>query len=318
MYSSLSPGQRAGVKGSSATEDRSAAKAEEAPAIWNSLDESARRAALARWITDPKNMLTRRSIVNRVWSYHFGRGIVETPNDFGHMGALPTHPELLDWLAFWFLENGESLKKLHRLILTSATYRQTSAVNPEGAKLDADNRYLWHMNRTRLDAETIHDSMLFISGKLDLTMGGPALRQFYFKDDHSPVYDYTLFDVDSPASYRRSIYRFTVRSVPDPLMDSLDCPNASLLTPRRNVTTTSLQALAVLNDPFVLKQCEHFATRLATAGGSGKQIQQAYHLALNRRPTASEIQSLVPFAQKYGMTNLCRFIFNTSEFMFVD
>src|SRR5206468_2915780 len=200
----------------------------------------------------------------------------------------------------------------------SATYRQTSAVNLQGAKLDADNRYLWRMNRARLDAESIHDSMLFISGKLDLTMGGPALRQFYFKDDHSPLYDYTLFDVDSPASYRRSIYRFTVRSVPDPLMDSLDCPNASLLTPKRNVTTTSLQALAVLNDPFVLKQCEHFAARLATAGGLENQIQRAYRLALNRRPTAVEMQTLVPFARKFGMPDLCRVIFNMSEFMFVD
>jgi hypothetical protein len=134
-----------------------------------------------------------------------------------------------------------------------------------------------------------------------LTMGGPALRQFYFKDDHSPVYDYTLFDVDSPASYRRSIYRFTVRSVPDPLMDSLDCPNASLLTPRRNVTTTSLQALAVLNDPFVLKQCEHFAARVLTAGGLESQIQQAYQLALNRRPTRDEMQRLVSFTRKYGI-----------------
>jgi hypothetical protein len=311
----LSQVERARVRGKSATDG---AQVEQASTIWNSVDEGARRAALARWITDPRNMLTRRSIVNRVWSYHFGHGIVETPNDFGHMGAQPTHPELLDWLAYWFLENGESLKKLHRLILTSATYRQSSASNPQGVKLDADNRYLWRMNRTRLDAESIHDSMLFVSGRLDLTMGGPALRQFYFKDDHSPVYDYTLFDVDSPASYRRSIYRFTVRSVPDPLMDSLDCPNASLLTPRRNVTTTSLQALAVLNDPFVLKQCENFAARVATAGALESQIQQAYRLALNRRPTRDEMQRLVSFTRKYGMTNLCRLIFNTSEFMFVD
>jgi len=281
-------------------------------------DEGARRAALAKWITDPKNMLTRRSIVNRVWHYHFGRGLVETPNDFGHMGAPPTHPELLDWLAFWFLENGESLKKLHRLIVTSSAYRQSSANNPEFAKIDAENRYLWRMNRTRLDAETIRDSMLSISGKLDLTMGGPAVQQFYYKDDHSPVYDYTLFDVDSPASCRRSIYRFIVRSVPDPLMESLDCPNPSLLTPKRNVTTTSLQALAILNDPFVLKQCEHFAALLEKAGSKEKQIEQAYRLALNRSPTPDESKKLSAFARKHGLANVCRLIFNTSEFMFVD
>ena len=280
--------------------------------------EGARRAALAKWITDPKNMLTRRSIVNRVWHYHFGRGLVETPNDFGHMGALPTHPELLDWLSFWFLDHGESLKQLHRLIVTSATYRQGSASVPEFAKLDGDNRFLWRMNRARLDAETIRDSMLSISGKLDLTMGGPAVQQFYFKDDHSPVYDYTQFDVDSPAGCRRSIYRFIVRSVPDPLMESLDCPDASILTPKRNVTMTSLQALAVLNNPFVLKQCEHLAERVAKAGDLRKQIDQVYQLTLNRLPSASEMKKLEPFARKHGTPNLCRLIFNTSEFMFVD
>jgi hypothetical protein len=280
--------------------------------------EGLRRAALARWITDTNNILTRRSIVNRVWHYHFGRGIVETPNDFGHMGSLPSHPELLDWLAFWFLENGESLKKLHRLIVTSASYRQSSASQPDFVKLDADNRYLWRMNRTRLDAESIRDAMLLISGKLDLMMGGPAIQQFYFKDDHSPVYDYTLFDVDSPASCRRSIYRFVVRSVPDPLMDSLDCPNASILTPRRNVTMTSLQALAVLNDPFVLKQCGHFAERLEAAGTLENQVEQAYERALNRPPTPDEIKKLGGFARKYGTPNLCRFIFNMSEFIFLD
>ena len=302
-------------------------------------NEGLRRAALARWITDPANSLTRRSIVNRIWHYHFGRGIVETPNDFGHMGGLPSHPELLDWLAFWFLDNGESLKKLHRLIVTSATYRQSSNPRAIGSRTnrtnrtvrtasphpdasasekDADNHYLWRMNRSRLDAESIRDAMLFISGKLDLTMGGPGVQQFYFKEDHSPIYDYTLFDVDSPASYRRSIYRFIVRSVPDPLMESLDCPDASILTPKRSTTMTSLQALSILNDPFALKQSEHFAERVAKAGSVRKQIEQVYRLALNRRPTGAELKKLRPFAQKYGMSNLCRLIFNSSEFMFVD
>ena len=280
--------------------------------------EGWRRAALARWISDPKNMLTRRSIVNRVWHYHFGRGIVETPNDFGHMGALPTHPELLDWLAHWFVDNGESLKQLHRLIVTSATYRQSSANHPESAKRDADNRYLWRMNRARLDAETIRDTMLLVSGKIDLTMGGTSVQQFIFKDDHSPVYDYTQFDVDSPAGNRRSIYRFIVRSVPDPLMDSLDCPDASILTPKRNVTVTALQALAILNNPFVLRQSEHLAARVAAAGDWKKQIEQVYQLALNRPPTNAELKKLVPFAQKNGTASLCRLVFNTSEFMFVD
>lgn len=280
--------------------------------------EGARRAALAKWITDPRNLLTRRSLVNRAWHYHFGRGIVETPNDFGHMGALPTHPDLLDWLAYWFADNGESLKKLHRLIVTSATYRQSSADQPEAAKRDADNRFLSRMNRTRLDAETIHDAMLAVSGKLDLTMGGPSVQQFFFKDDHSPVYDYTRFDVDSAGANRRSIYRFIVRSVPDPLMESLDCPDPSILTPKRSVTVTALQALAVLNNAFVLRQSEHLAARVASAGNLKAQIRQAYQLALNRDPTPAELTKLLPFAQKNGLASLCRLLFNTSEFMFVD
>ncbi len=286
--------------------------------IDNDASEGARRAALAKWITDPKNVLTRRSLVNRIWLHHFGRGMVDTPNDFGHMGALPTHPELLDWLAYWFADNGESLKKLHRLIVTSATYRQASANNPEFARLDADNRFLWRMNRARLDAETIRDTMLQASGKLDFTMGGPSVQQFFFKDDHSPVYDYTRFDVDSPAGNRRSIYRFIVRSVPDPLMESLDCPDASILSPKRNGTVTALQALAVLNNPFVLRQSEHLAARVAKTGDLKKQIEQVYELTLNRQPTKAEMKKLLAFAEKNGMTGLCRLIFNTSEFMFID
>src|SRR5581483_1852164 len=206
-------------------------------------NEGARRAALAAWITDIRNPLTWRSIVNRVWEYHFGAGIVDTPNDFGRMGSKPSHPELLDWLAVWFRDQGGSLKKLHRLIVTSAAYRQSSQSQPAFAKIDAENRYLWRMNSRRLEAEAVRDAVLMVSGKLDLATGGPSVQQFYFKDDHSPVYDYTRFDVDSPASFRRSVYRFIVRSVPDPFMDSLDCPDASLLTAKRNVTLTALQAL---------------------------------------------------------------------------
>jgi hypothetical protein len=282
-------------------------------------DEGARRAALARWITDPKNMLTRRSIVNRIWQYHFGKGLVETPNDFGHMGALPTHPELLDWLAFWFLDHGESLKQLHKLIVTSATYQQVSASRSEAAKLDGDNRYLWRMNRGRLEAESIRDTMLFVSGRLDLRMGGPSDRQFFFKDDHSPVYDYTRFDVDSPAACRRSIYRHIVRSVPDPFMDCLDAADPSQLVARRYTTLTALQALATLNNPFVLRQCEHFAERLGQLGGDASaQIELACRWALARKPTTAEAREFAAYVQRHGMANFCRVLFNTTEFVFVD
>jgi hypothetical protein len=282
-------------------------------------NEGIRRAALARWVTDPKNPLTYRSIVNRAWHYHFGRGLVDTPNDFGRMGSLPTHPELLDALALRFLEDGGSLKKLHRLILTSAVYRQSSAENAEFSRRDGDNRWLWRQSRLRLDAESIRDALLFVGGQLDLAMGGPSVDHFYFKDDHSPVYDYARFDVDSPASRRRSIYRFIVRSVTDPMMDCLDCANPSILTPKRTATLTALQALVLLNDPFVLKQCEHFAARLQQdAKDRREQIKRAYLLALGRPPGVDETKLLGDYAQEHGLENACRVIFNSNEFLFVD
>ncbi len=296
--------------------------------------ESARRAALAKWITDTNNLLTRRSIVNRVWHYHFGRGLVETPNDFGHMGALPSHPELLDWLAFWFMENGESLKKLHRLIVSSAAYRQSSTEanrgNEEGkispslsslasVQADSQNRLLWRMNRARLDAEQFRDAVLAISGQLDLQMGGPSVQQFAFKDDHSPVYDYARYELESPGANRRGIYRFIVRSVPDPFLDALDCPDANTLTPVRNTTMTALQALATLNDAFVLRQCEHFAARLQRERKTvSEQIARAYELALNRPPNETERAKLTAHAEKHGLASACRVIFNSNEFMFLD
>src|SRR5207302_1183506 len=282
-------------------------------------DEGSRRAALAKWMTDRRNLLARRSIVNRVWQYHFGRGIVDTPNDFGRMGSQPTHPELLDWLACWFLDNGESLKKLHRLMVTSATYRQSSQNDPAFARIDGDNRFLWRMNRQRLDAESFRDTLLLLSGKLDLTAGGPSVRQFFFKDDHSPTYDYTRFDADSPDACRRSVYRFIVRSVPDPFMEALDCPDANMVTPKRNVTLTALQALSTLNDPFVLRQCEHFAERLKAAGSTANnQVQMAFRLTLNREPTTGELRLMSDYARKHGLANACRVLLNSSEFVFVD
>ena len=277
------------------------------------------RAALAKWLADANNPLTWRSIVNRVWHYHFGAGIVDSPNDFGRMGSLPTHPELLDWLAAEFRDSGGSIKDLHRLILKSAVYRQSSRDNSQYAKLDAGNQWLWRMNRWRLDAESVRDSALSISGQLDLTMGGPPDQEFFFKDDHSPIYDYSRGDAVHASRHRRGIYRFLVRSVPDPFMESLDCPDASLLTPKRNATLTALQALAMLNDPLMLKQVENFAQRLrGLRKDLAGQIQQAYWLTVARDPTQQELTLLVAYTQKHGLENFCRLLFNSNEFMFVD
>jgi hypothetical protein len=249
------------------------------------------------------------------------------------MGARPSHPELLDWLAFWFLDHGGSLKELHRLIVTSAAYRQPSTEGNEASKdpkrsetsslasvqPDSQNRFLWRMNRARLDAEQFHDTLLAISGNLDLTMGGPSVQQFWFKDDHSPVYDYARYAFEGPGANRRSIYRFIVRSVPDPFMDALDCPDANILTPVRNTTQTALQALATLNDAFVIRECEHFAARLQRERTSlEEQILRAYELALNREPRENERAKLVEHARKHGLASACRVIFNSNEFMFID
>ena len=236
------------------------------------------------------------------------------------MGDQPSHPELLDWLAFRFMEQGESVKALHRLIVTSAAYRQVSDFG-RGAESSSDgqNRFLWRMNRARLDAEQFHDALLAVSGNLDLSMGGPSVREFAFKDDHSPVYDYGRYDRDSPGANRRSIYRFIVRSVPDPFMEALDCPDANTLTPVRNVTTTALQALATLNDAFVLRQCEVFAARLARERGDlAGQVDRAFELALNRAPSATERATVSAHARRHGMASACRILFNSNEFLFID
>ncbi len=282
-------------------------------------DEGSRRAALARWVTHPGNGFMRRSIVNRVWHYHFGRGLVESPNDFGRQGAQPTHLELLDWLASEFQESGESLKSLHRLILTSAVYAQSSQPNPAASAVDSGNLLLWRMNRQRLEAEAVRDTVLYVSGDLDDRRGGPSDQQFFFKDDHSPVYDYDRFDVASPLSRRRSVYRFIVRSVPDPFMECLDAADPSLLTPKRNTTLTALQALALLNDKLIIHQAGRFAARVeGVAPNRAAQIDLAYRLALGRAPMADEAREIEAFAAEYGMANVCRLLFNCNEFLFVD
>ncbi len=285
--------------------------------------EGRRRAELARWITDPGNVLTWRSMVNRIWHYHFGRGLVDTPNDLGHMGGRPSHAELLDWLALWFRDNGGSIKKLHRLILTSSVYQQSSQDHAEYSKTDVDNRNLWRMNRRRLDAESIRDSVLQASGKLDLTMGGPPVKQFDYEDPNpsvTPLISYETFDVENPANYRRSVYRWIFRTLPDPFMGVLDSPDSSQLAPVRNVSTTALQALAMWNNAFVLSQSRHLAARVAGNGEADLKVEvdNAYQLVLGRLPTQEESRELTAYAAKHGMTNVCRLIFNTNEFIFVN
>lgn len=282
--------------------------------------EGNRRVELARWIVHKDNPLTWRTIVNRVWLYHFGRGIVDSPNDFGHLGQLPTHPELLDWLAVEFRDGGQSMKDLHRLILNSAVYRQSSAGNPGAERIDAGNQFLWRMNRRKLEAEAVRDSVLLVAGKLDTTMFGPGFRDFVLeKPEHSPHYQYHKHDPDDPATHRRSVYRFLVRSQPQPFMDTLDCADPSLLVDKRNETLTALQALATLNNKFMVRMASHFASRIEReASDPEARIRRACRLALSRVPTAAETAALSRYAQQHGLAAACRVLLNLNEFIFVD
>ncbi|NBV23416.1 MAG: DUF1553 domain-containing protein [Proteobacteria bacterium] len=310
--------------------------------------EGERRAALAKWLSSPDNPLTWRSIVNRMWQYHFGRGLVETPNDFGRMGALPTHPELLDWLAVEFRDSGGSFKKLHKLIVMSATYRQSSSVQysvfsvQTGARpasaaptehwklnteylqrataTDSANTLLWRQNRRKLDAEAVRDATLFVAGKLDTKMGGPAFQDFIVeKPEHSPHYEYHLHDPEDPKSHRRSVYRFLVRSQTQPFMTTLDCADPSMQVGKRNESVSALQALALLNNGLMVTMAKHFAAKLDTgAGDLEAKVDRAYHTALGRPPTPEERTALTGYARQHGLANACRVLFNLNEFTFVD
>ena len=282
--------------------------------------EGDRRVALADWLASPENPLTWRSIVNRVWQYHFGRGLVETPNDFGRMGALPSHPDLLDWLAVEFRDGGQSLKQLHRLIVTSATYRQSSSTVESLARTDADNRYLWRMNRRKLEAEAVRDAVLAVSGMLNFQMEGPSFQDFVIeKPDHSPHYEYHLHDPADLRTHRRSVYRFIVRSQQQPFMTTLDCADPSMQVGKRNESASPLQALTLLNNALMLEMSQRFGDRLRDQGGdTGSKVRQAYYEALGRPASEADTRILTDYAQQYGWANFCRVLFNLNEFTFVD
>ena len=290
-------------------------------AISKDAPEGERRAALAHWITDKQNPLTWRSIVNRVWQYHFGAGIVTTPNDFGRNGAKPSHPELLDWLAVEFRDSGGSLKKLHKLIVMSATYRQTSQPTTDHRPPTTDNSLLWRQNRRKLEAEAVRDSVLAVTGKLDLTMGGAGWQDFVVEHpEHSPHYEYGLADPNDIKTWRRSIYRFIVRSQTQPWMTALDCADPSIRVDKRNESLSPLQALALLNNGFMITQSQHFAERLEKEfpNDLARQIDRAIWLAFGRAATATERTKFMAFAKTYGLPNLCRVILNLNEFSFAD
>jgi hypothetical protein len=305
-----------------------------------------RRLSLARWMVAAENPLTARVIVNRVWTYHFGRGIVATPSDFGVMGSSPTHPELLDWLTHWFVHDADwSLKKLHRLILTSSTYRMSKLSVSEYRGADPENQLMWRFPYRRLEVEAIRDSMLAASGRLNRKMYGPSTYLSVPKDalaghsDPGKIWK----PLNEREASRRTVYAFIKRSLLVPLLEVLDLCDTTRSNAQRNVTTVPTQALTLLNGEFTNRQARHLADRLMREAGenAAARIEQAYLLTLCRKPTATEIETLTMFlnheaaeiqqeaaaaganlsgdaARRQALIRLCRVIFNLNEFVYPD
>jgi hypothetical protein len=282
--------------------------------------ESARRAALAEWIASPANPLTWRSAANRVWQYHFGRGLCETPGDFGRMGSLPDHPELLDWLACELRDHG-SLKRLHRILCLSTAWQASADASEQALQLDPHNQLVARRSRQRLDADTWRDSVLLASGRLDDTMGGPAIAHFSSQPGAqlTPILDYSTVDWDAPGMTRRSIYRVVWRGIPDPLLEQLDFPDLGLPAPVRGQSVSPLQALTLLNNRFVLHHAEHLAQRALRAGTDVEtQVTSAVNSTWQRPPTTFELNALSRLARSHGLPAVARLLLNSAEFLVVD
>jgi len=279
--------------------------------------EQERRTRLADWIASADNPLTARVIANRLWHHHFGTGIVDTPSDLGINGGAPSHRELLDWLASELVAGGWRLKALHRLIVTSRTYRQSSAARPEATAVDSGSRLLWRYPPRRLEAEPLRDSILAVSGSLNRKMGGPGFDLFEPNANYVKVYTTkTTFTEDD---FRRMVYQTKPRSELDTFFGAFDCPDAGQVQPKRTVSTTPLQALNMLNGAFLLDQAARFAKRVeAEAGGDpARQVGRAVLLAFGRDATPAEIEAGRALVEHHGLPMLCRSLYNASEFITV-
>jgi mono/diheme cytochrome c family protein len=278
--------------------------------------ERDRRVALANWIGDPSNPLPARVMVNRVWHSHFGQGIVTTPSDFGFNGGPPSHPELLDWLAARYIAGGWRLKPLHRLIVLSATYRQSTRVDKTAQSVDGQNRLLWRIPLRRLEAESIRDAILSCSGQLDRSMGGPGYSVWEKNTNYVAVYKPR--SELGPETFRRMVYQFKPRSQQDPTFGAFDCPDAALVAPRRYTSTTALQALNLLNSEFILRQASLFAVRLEKEAGAdpARQADRGFALAFGRSPSSVERNSSAALIRAHGTEAFCRALYNANEFVF--
>lgn len=279
--------------------------------------EQERRLALAKWIANPKNPLTSRVLVNRLWQYAFGTGIVDTPSDFGGNGTLPVHPELLDWLASEFVENNWSIKHIFRLMLLSKAFRQASLPNAAALAIDADARLLWRFPPRRLEAEAIRDSILAVSGVIDYRMGGPGFYLQRVEQDN--VYRYFPKEEVGPAEFRRMVYLTRIRQEQDPVFGAFDCPSGNQVIPKRSRSNTPLQALNLFNSPFILQQSKLLSERLVREAGEKQmeRVKLAFRLMFGREADHFEIELSTDLIERDGMEAFCRAMFNASEFLFI-
>jgi hypothetical protein len=275
-----------------------------------------RRTALANWVASKDNPLTARVLVNRLWQHHFGRGIVATPNDVGLRGARPSHPELLDWLASEFIAQGWSVKKMHRLMLTSATYQQATKATPAAKEKDADNLLLSHMNRLRVEGEVVRDSLLAVSGRLNPKMGGPGV--FPPVPSDAAVKGWTV-SPDPKDHVRRSVYIFARRNLRFPFLEPFDPPDSNLSCAKRERSTTAPQALALLNAPDVQAAAKALAERVQKeATTEEERVVRAYRLTLGRAPSSKEMELSRRFLKESSLAELCRALINVNEFVYLD
>ena len=288
-------------------------------------NESARRIQLANWITNSDNPLTARVLANRLWHYHFGTGIVDTPNDLGYMGGRPSHPRLLDFLAIKLSTAGYRIKAMHRLIMLSHTYQQSSRYREKAAKVDGNARLLWRFPPRRLSAEEVRDTVLQIAGKLTrqektadpVPDGGPGFRLYRFMRDN--VSTYSPLDEHGVETYRRAVYHQNARASVVDLMTDFDQPDCTFSAPRRAETTTPLQALTMLNHSFTLDMAEALADRLENEVGDdpASQVQRAYQLCYSRQARQAEVAACCELMRQHGVAALCRVLLNTSELIYL-
>lgn len=279
--------------------------------------ESLRRLALADWLVHPDNPITPRVLANRLWHYHFGTGIVDTPSDFGYMGGRPSHPELLDFLAVKLKKSGWRIKQMHRMIMMSDAYQQSSEFGEDAARVDGDSRLLWRFPPRRLSAEEIRDTMLLAAGKLDTQQGGPGFRLYQFMQDN--VGTYVPLDRHGMNTYRRAVYHQNARASVVDLMTEFDQPDCTFSAPERTETTTPLQALTMLNHSFTLDMATALAERLKREAGDDvvEQVNLACRICYSRSTTRDEMAACRELISQHGLAAMCRVFLNTSEIIYV-